>query len=495
MIVHRRIGSLLALAGAFGIFVAGCGPGNNAAVAPVTTTTTTTSSSTGTFAAVSSAPASVTTTAAAVSLPAVSGASNVGGSLMMSSTSGTVTAIVTVASSASTSGGPPVLLSSSSRRGAEAINGTPVTPQYYVGVTNTGNAPQTVNIPNLTLNVNVGAGQSTGLAHYDPTQPQNGWNQHCAFGNGQVNTNGNTTTFTPGGNNNAQFTIYPGATLWFAPYTYPSNSGAVPTAPPVAPTTAPTSAPPPSSLTGTYVGSAMQTTPQVQASQYIEFQLTQTGSSVSGTIAVLPASGNQNGFFGTLTGSVSGGTMTLNASPQYGGSCPATITATAMGSVISGTFNSPACTSGGNTQSASGGTFSGVLQTASFPALSGTYTGTINDAKNGAGTVSFAVTTPGTVFSGTATANWPSNPQAGGTSAFVGFVSSPTSATFALIGNNSGSSGGNNNNGQNCQPFGTLTLANNGASITGTYTNSNTSSTTNTTGSACNGTGTFSLSH
>ena len=75
------------------------------------------------------------------------------------------------------------------------------------------------------MGVNIRAGQSAGLAHYDPSQPQNGWNQHCAFGNGQVNTNGNNTVFIPGGGNGGTFTIYPGATLWFAPYTYPEHVG------------------------------------------------------------------------------------------------------------------------------------------------------------------------------------------------------------------------------------------------------------------------------
>jgi hypothetical protein len=485
MIVSVRALPTVALFGflAAVVAVAGCSGGVN--TTPVSTTTTP-SGSTASFATIAGPPTTLSAAAAAVAVPSVAGTTSVGGSVMIASASGG-TAVVTVASvtTSTGAGGPPVLLSSVGRRGAQDFNGTTITPVYYVGVTNTGTSPTTVTIPTLTFNVTVGAGQSTGLAHYDPTQPQNGWNQHCAFGTGQVNTNGNTTTYTPGGTGNAQFTLYPGATLWFAPYTYSSSNTAVPTAPPVAPTTAPTSAPPPSSLTGTYVGSAQQTSPSQQASQYLEISLTQTGSSVSGTMGVLPASSTEGGFFGPVSGSISNGTLSLSATPQYGGSCPATINGTASGMLISGTFSSPAC-AGGNSTAVSG-TFSAVLQSGSLPTLSGTYNGTIKDSTNGSGTISLAVTTPGTVFSGTGTVSYPSNPSANGTSAFVGFVSSATSATFAIIG--SGGSNNNNNNGGNCQPFGTLTIASGANSFTGTYTNSGSSN------GSCSGTGTFSVSH
>lgn len=478
MIVFTRAVPTVAFFGFLAAAVAIAGCSGSVSTTPVSTGTTP-SGSTASFATIAGPPATLSATAAAVALPPVAGTTGVGGSVMIASASGG-TAVVTVApaTTVTAGGGPPVLLSSVGRRGAEDFNGTTITPAYYVGITNTGNAPTTVTIPTLTLNVNVGSGQSTGLAHYDPTQPQNGWNQHCAFGSGQVNTNGGTTTYTPGGTGNAQFTLYPGATLWFAPYTYSSGSTAVPTAPPVAPTTAPTSAPPPSSLTGTYVGSAEQTSPSQQASQYLEISLTQSGSSVSGTMGVLPVSSTEGGFFGPVSGSISNGALSLSATPQYGGSCPATITGTVSGMLITGSFSSPPC-AGGNSNTDSG-TFSAVLQTASLPALSGTYTGTINDSTNGAGTISLAVTTPGTVFSGTGTVTYP-NPNANGTSAFVGFVSSPTSATFAII-------GGNASNGGICQPFGTLTIASGANSFTGTYTNAGS-------GNGCGGTGTFSVSH
>src|SRR5579875_1491947 len=212
-----------------------------------------------TFAAVAGAPTTLSGSNQTVTLPSVPGVSTVGGSILVSATA-TGTGVVTIASSASagTAGGPPVSLLSANRRGA----------QDFGGVTNTGNSPQQVNVQSLTLNTNVPAGQSTGLAHYDPSQPQNGWNQHCAFGNGQVTQNGNQTTYSP----NANFTLYPGATLWFAPYTYPSGTTASPTPAPQGTGITPTPAPAPASLTGTYVGTLSCGT---NCSGYLEFSLTQ----------------------------------------------------------------------------------------------------------------------------------------------------------------------------------------------------------------------------
>lgn len=419
------------------------------------------------FVTVGSAPMTLSGTNQTVSLPSVPGVPSVGGSVVVTSAHA-VTAVVTIASVGST-GGPPVALLSSSRRGAQDINGGTTTPQYYVGVTNTTNTATTVTFSSLTLGVNVPSGSSVGLAHYDPSQPQNGWNQHCAVGS-QVNTNGNNTTFTP----NANLTIYPGATLWFAPYTYPTSAG-LPTPAPAGTGITPTPAPAPASLTGTYVGSAQQSG---SSSQYLQFSITQSGTSLSGTYAVLPSGANQQGSFGTLSGSVSGGAVTLSANAQYGGACVTSLNATAGGSLLTGTFASQSpCNGSGN--------FSATLQTASLPAITGTYNGKINDTSAGAGTITFAISQPGTVFSGTGTVAFPANPSAGGSSAIVGFVTGPTTAEFAVI--NSNGTGSNNNNNQSCQPFGTFTI--NGATLTGTYSNSGNGTT------GCTATGTFSMTN
>jgi len=459
--------------------IASCGPGTNSPPIAVTAPTPA-SGTTSSFATISGAPMTLTATAQAVTLPAVAGVSNVGGNVMMSA-SGGGTAMVTVASSttATSAGGPPVLLSSIGRRGALDFSGTTITPQYYVGVTNTGNSTTTVTIPTLNLNVNVGSGQTTGLAHYDPTLPQNGWNQHCASGPGQVNTNGNTTTYTPGGTGQATFTIYPGTTLWFAPYTYPSSSTATPSpAPAGQPTVAPSAPPAPTSLTGTYVGSAVQTSPTSQGSQYLQFSVTQSGSSISGTYAVLPSGPNNQGSFGSLSGTVSGSTVTLAATAQFGGSCTTTLNAKASGMLLSGTFSSQ------NTQNCNGaGNFSAVLQSGSLPSITGNYSGPISDSGNGSGTLTLGVTTPGTVFSGNGTVTFPANPTAGGSSAIVGFVTSATTGEFAVI-NGAGNQGGS------CQPFGTLTISNNGATLAGTYSNSGSGN-----NNTCSGTGSFTISH
>ncbi len=334
----RAAGGAAALLLSAAVVIAGCGPGNNSAAAPISTTNT--QGTTTSFATIAGAPTALTTTAQAVTLPTVAGVSNVGGTVMIGTTGGSAAtnAVVTVASSTTvgSAGGPPVLLQSNGRRDAKDFSGTTIAPQYYVGVTNTGTGPTQVNIPTLTLNVNVGSGQTVALAHYDPTQPQNGWNQHCASGPGQVNTNGNTTTFTPDGGGSATFTIYPGATLWFAPYTYPSSATATPSPAPQGTGVVPTPAPAPASLTGTYVGSALQTSPAGQGSQYLQFSLTQSGSSISGTYAVFPSGPNQGGSFGSLSGSVSGSTVSLTATPAVGGSCTTTLSASASGMMLAG---------------------------------------------------------------------------------------------------------------------------------------------------------------
>lgn len=455
------------------LLVASCGGGSTGPQPGVlgTSSTTTTAS----FATLVGAPTTLTAAAASVAVPDPAGVSNVGGNVMIGAGAGG-TAVVTVASVSSTvsTGGPPVSLSSFGRQ-VQDFSGTTITAQYYVGVTNTGTTPTTVTIPSLTLNVGIGAGQSTGLAHYDPTQPQNGWNQHCAFGTGQVTTNGNSTTYVPGGNGGT-WTIYPGTTLWFAPYTYSSSSTASPTPVPTGqPTVVPSPAAVPSSLTGTYIGTATQTG---QGSQYLEFSLTQSGSSISGTFAALPSSSNNNGAFGSLSGTVSNGSLSLTASSQYGGGCTTTaVLGTASGTLISGTFNS---TGGSNCTGNNSGTFSVVEQSSSLPQLSGTYSGTIDDSHNGSGTLTLPVSTPGTVFSGIATVSFPSNPSAGGTNAVVGFITTATSGEFAVIGSGQ----------QSCNPFGTLTVSNNGGTLVGSYANSSSGN-----GNSCTGTGSFTISN
>lgn len=449
----------------FGL-LAGCGSNG------LTTTSSSSNATPQTFAAVA-APATLSGSAQSITLPSVPGVSSVGGSVAITST-GAGTAVVTVASSGSagTAGGPPVSLQSSNRRSAQDFSGNTTTPLYYVGITNTGNSPQQVNISNLNLNTNVPAGQSTGLAHYDPSQPQNGWNQHCAFGSGQVTQNGNQTNYTITTNTNPNFTIYPGATLWFSPYTYPSTS-ASPTPAPQGTGITPTPAPAPASLTGTYVGNASNG----GGSSYLEFSLTQSGSSLSGIYAN-PPSGPDSGSFGQLSGSVSGSTINLTVTQQYGGQCGGgTITnATASGNLIYGNFVQNVSV---NCAAQAPQPFSVALQPSNLPSISGNYTGPISDSVNGSGTLTVSVSQPGTVWSGTATVNFPQNPSAGGTDAIVGFVTTTTSGEFAVI-------GGQN---QSCNPFGTITISNNAGTLSGSYSNSGDGS------NGCKGTGTYTISH
>ena len=447
--------------------LAGCGSNG------LTTTSSSSNATPQTFAAVA-APATLSGSAQSITLPTVPGVSSVGGSVSITST-GAGTAVVTIATSGSagTAGGPPVSLLSSNRRNAQDFSGNTTSPLYYVGITNTGNSPQQVNISNLNLNTNVPSGQSTGLAHYDPSQPQNGWNQHCAFGSGQVTQNGNQTNYTITTSPNPNFTIYPGATLWFSPYTYPSTS-ASPTPAPQGSSVTPTPAPAPASLTGTYVGTTQTGS---GGSGYLEFSITQSGSNLSGIYAHPPTGPNDQGSFGTLTGTV-GTPITITVSQQYGGGCGGgTISATASGSLIYGTFtqtvNLPSC------PAQSPNTFSVVLQPSTLPSISGNYTGPISDSTNGAGTLSVAVNQPGTVWSGTATVAFPQNPSAGGTNGIVGFVTSATTGEFAVIGNSN----------QSCNPFGTITISNNAGTLAGSYSNSGSGN------NGCNGTGTYSISH
>lgn len=433
----------------------------HAASTPATPANTTPQS----FAEVAGVPTTLSGANQTVSLPSVPGVSSVGGSIVVTS-GAPVTAVMSIASSSAggSSAGPPVALTSSGRRSAQDFSGTTTTPQYYIGVTNTSGASQQVTFSSLTLNVNVPAGQSVGLAHYDPSQPQNGWNQHCAFGSNQVTQNGSTTTFTP----NASITIYPGATLWFAPYTYPATTVS-PTPPPSGGGIVPTPAPAPASVTGTYIGSAQSTSPSVKAAQYLEFQITQSGGNVTGTYAVLPNGQNSNGAFGTVSGTVAAGTLTLTANQQYGGSCGPALNLTASGVLISGTFTGGAgCDSG---------VVSAVLQSASLPMISGTYSGSLSDAVNGSGTLTVTVSQPGTVWSGTAASSYPGNPGANNTSAIVGFVTDSTTTEFAIV------AGAVNA----CNPFGTATIS--GNTLMGSYSGSAASN------NSCTAGGSFTISN
>lgn len=452
-----------ALAAVLAIVIAGCGGGGVTGVTPISSGG---SAAPASFATVAGPPTTISGSNQSVSLPTVAGVSGVGGTIVV--TAGTaVTAVVSVASSSSAgaAGGPPSVLSTN-RRSAQQ-NGSGPTPLYYVGVTNTTGASQQVTVSSLTLNTSgVPAGSQQGLAHYDPSQPQNGWNQHCAFGSGQVAQNGNnTTTFSP----NANFTLYPGATLWFAPYTLPANAAA-PTPAPQASGVTPTPAPAPASLAGTYVGSYSGQ----NGSGYLEFSLTQSGSNLTGTYAAPPTGPNNQGGFGSISGTVSGATISVTLTQQYGGTCGGgTASGTASGTLLYGTFTQNVS---GQCPAQPAQPWAVALQTANLPTISGTYSGTINDSTNGSGTLTFTVSNPGTVFSGTATTNFPQNPSAGGTNAVVGFVSSATTGEFAVIGNN-----------QQCNPFGTFTI--NGNTLNGTYSNGGSSN------NGCGGTGTTSITN
>lgn len=466
---------------AFAVLTA-CGGGSSSSVpstgptaVPQQQTASTLSSTT-----IAGAQTTLSGSAQSLSLPSIPGVSTVGGAnsdhFTINAPTG-VTAIVTVAGSAEagTSGGPSVTLSSSGRH-VMSIGGVSVTPLYYVGVTNTTGTSTQVTFSSLSLGLGGAppSGASVGLAHYDPSKPQNGWVVDCAFGSSQVTVNGGNVTFLPGGGNFSP-TLYPGATLWFAPYEYPSTVTATPSPPPAATPVPPTATAPPS-LTGTYIGSAQQTSPTSQSAQYAELQFTQNGSSLTGTLGVVPASSQQGGFFGSLSGTVSGSTVALTATPASfdTNSCGATINAVASGNLIYGTFTSPPC-SGGNDQTVSG-TFSFTLQTQALASLSGTYTGSINDSVNGAGTLTFALSQGGTVFSGTGTTTFPSNPSANGSNPVVGFAVNATTAEFFII------ETGNDN----CSPSGTITV--NGNTLTGTYSGTNAANS-----SSCTGTGTFSI--
>lgn len=424
------------------------------------------------FTTLSGAATTLSAGSQALKLPTIPGVSGVGGADNDSITvtaSGTVQmAVVTVASAsaAGSAGGPPSGLQSAARS-TLSIGGVNVTPVYYVGYTDFNPTPVTVTFSKLTLGTpNVPAGASVGLAHYDPSQPQNGFNLHCAFGSGQVTQNGNQTTFVPGGTG-ATLTAYPGAPIWFAVYTYPSTITTSPTSPPSSTPTTPSSSAP-SSITGTYVG----TTNNSGASQYLIVTLTQSGSSVSGTYGAVP-SGNNNGSFGSLSGTYSGGSLSLTATQQFGGNCGGgTITnASVSGGLIAGTFVSTGSGCSGSSP------FSLALQTGTLLSLSGTYNGTYTDSASGTGTMNLTFSTPGTLFSGTGTLGTGSKGTGGGSGQFVGFAASATTAEFFIVGNSS----------QSCSPFGTVTAS--GNTLSGAYSNSSDTS------GGCSATGTFTVSH
>lgn len=462
------------------VALAACGGGITTTPVAVTTAVPQTTLA---FASLAGAPTTVSGASQSLALPAIPGLATVGGANgdhLTVTTSGAVTATVVLAGAASagTSSGPPVMLSSSSRR-SQSLGGISLTPLYYVGVTNIGATASTITFNSLSLGLPaLPPGTAVGLAHYDPSRPQDGWVMDCAFGSSQVSLNGTNATFLPGGGNFAP-TLYPGATLYFAPYAYPISITATPTAPPsLAPTTP--SVAPPTSLTGTYIGSAQQTSPSSQPSQYLEVALTQTGTSLSGTMAVLPTSGGAGGTFGTVSGTVSGSTVSLSMTPNAGtGGCAGSISGTASGSLIAGTFSSPGCSNDNNV--AEGGTFSIALQVASsLASISGTYSGTISQTGLGTGTMTMTTTQAGTVWSGTATVTWPAPYQSyGGTSTVVGFVSSATSGAFGVL-----------NAASNCSPFGTLTIGGSGSTLIGSF-----SGVAPPGSNGCTGSGSFTLSH
>jgi hypothetical protein len=180
----------------------------------------------------------------------------------------------------------------------------------------------------------------------------------------------------------------------------------------------------------------------------------------------------QKGDFGTLSGTVTNGTLALTTTPQDGSSCPVTISGTASGLLITGTW----ANNSGSQCSNSSGTFSVVQQAASLPSISGNYSGTINDSYGGSGTISLSFTQPGTVFRGTVTVAWPSSsPESGGSNQFVGFAVNSTTLEFASV-----------STGQGCNPNGTITIS--GTTLNGTYTGAGTGSI------GCSAHGTFTVS-
>ncbi len=91
------------------------------------------------------------------------------------------------------------------------------------------------------------------------------------------------------------------------------------------------------SLSGTWRGTAQD---NIGGSGTFEVTLAQTGSNISGTwLIAFPSSDNG----GSLSGTISGSSLSATLSPSNPNSCPFNLTATVSGTVLSGTYASFNC--------------------------------------------------------------------------------------------------------------------------------------------------------
>jgi hypothetical protein len=213
-----------------------------------------------------------------------------------------------------------------------------------------------------------------------------------------------------------------------------SSSSSVPAT--ASPTTAPTSTPT-QTLSGNFAGSA---TDSIAGSGYVSFQINQSGSQASGYWgSAYPSWGFVNG--GTLSGSISGTTLTAIATSQVTNGCSVNVTGTLASGTITGRYTGigTGCTS-------DTGTF--TAPTITVPTL-GNYAGTIADSVAGNGALSFTLT-QNTVFlqgswsdsfsnasysnSGTAYGAVIGNNKV----AFGAIPTSPTACRFVVVGTLSG---------------------------------------------------------
>jgi len=214
-----------------------------------------------------------------------------------------------------------------------------------------------------------------------------------------------------------------------------SSSSSVPAT--ASPTTAPTSTPT-QTLSGNFAGS---TTDSVDGSGYVSLQINQSGSQASGYWgSVSPSSGFVNG--GTLSGSISGETLTAVATSQVTNGCSVNVTGTLASGTITGKYTGigTGCTS-------DTGTF--TTQAITVPTL-GTYTGTIADSVGGNGALSLTLTQNTVFLQGSwsdysfANASYGSSGTVYGAVignnqiAFGAIPTSPTACRFVAIGTLSG---------------------------------------------------------
>jgi hypothetical protein len=141
-------------------------------------------------------------------------------------------------------------------------------------------------------------------------------------------------------------------------------------------------------LASTYSGTEAinSTTAPVAAS------LTQSGTQVTGTW------GNNFGGFvniGTLSGTVSGNSLSATITSAVPGACTATVSGTSSNGILSGTFATTE-----NCATSQSGTF--TLNSASAPpTVNGAATGTLDDSIEGSGTMSATIAQSGVMLTGT----------------------------------------------------------------------------------------------